>query len=231
MSKRRIIISNHARKRLHERVVDPYNDSYRRMVSYAWNKGKTPESIRKKNPAAAKLVLSRTYAGGSKVLKIYGNYVFLFSCKRSGERILVTVMSIEEMIKKQREEQYKILEIIKLDWGISMVIYRNLITEINSIRLVQGAVTEDDDLMDKSKDLFFRKKDLNYDESRDCVTVTFDLDEDTDQALQAFCDKHMVSQHALWVGVSKFLCDPDNIECIAVAMKDLAEKGNQKSVD
>ena len=186
MSKRRIIISDHARKRLRERVVDPYNDSYRRMVAYAWNKGKTPESIRKKNPDAAKLVLSHTYAGGSKVLKIYGNYVFLFSCKRSGERILVTVMSIEEMIKKQREEQYKILEIIKLDWGISMVIYQDLTTEINSIRLARGAVAEDGELADKSKDLFFRKKDLNYDESRDCVTVTFELDDDTNQEFQEF---------------------------------------------
>ena len=88
MSKRRIIISDHARKRLRERVVDPYNDSYRRMVAYAWNKGKTPESIRKKNPDVAKLVLSHTYAGGSKVLKIYGNYVFLFSCKRTKRRTI-----------------------------------------------------------------------------------------------------------------------------------------------
>ena len=222
MERRKIKITKHARKRLHERVEDPHNDAYRRLVRYAWKNGQTIDQLKKKNPMMAKLITRHVCCGRSKVWKLYRDHVYVFACDRRGERVLVTVMSVEEMVKKMMEEKYRIREVIKLDWGLWLVIYQDAATGINSVRLMQDVTLENDKMTFESKRRFFSEKDLNYEESDTCVTVSFYLDEDEDMALQEFCDKHEISQYALTVALSKFLCNPDNHDCIVAAMEDIA---------
>ena len=43
-----------------------------------------------------------------------------------------------------------------------------------------------------------------------------------DRRLQDFCDRYEISQYALMTAFSKFLCNPNNHDCIAAAIDDIA---------
>lgn len=224
MDRRKIIITDHARKRLHERVKDQHNDAYRRMVKYAWKNGKTLEILERKDPAAASLITRNVYCGRSRLFKLYGDHVYIFAYSKKGERVLVTVMSVEEMVKRMKADGYRFLEIVQLKWGVHMVVYQDVTTGVNSVRFLRDAVVKDGKLTAASKEKFFAEKDLNYEESEKCVTVSFFLEDETEKLLQEFCDMHKITQYALMVAVSKFLCNPDNHDCIIATIEKLTQE-------
>lgn len=194
----KILISNHAKRRLSERIPGLGKNDYRQYVRAARYQGETIAQIARNNPELAEKLSTRFPFNNSEQLRLYKGNLFIFAGGGGKARTLVTVINLPKnfMEEKQMDKfNYDKAEADLYDVGCP---YSEEIYEYGS---------------DRGRDEFLRENGLNpekyYDHSNDgshgpqnngggCYLTTAcvkakNLPDDCDelQTLRAYRDEHL----------------------------------------
>ena len=95
--RKRIIISDHARDRIKERMPNASRHDYIQIAQAARYKGETYNKLKDTNPSLSEFVYRKTKNGNRHVV-VYKNYAFVFCGKENHFNRLVTVFPIPERV-------------------------------------------------------------------------------------------------------------------------------------
>lgn len=94
----KIQITKHAKQRLAERAPDVYSKNYNSFVHSARYKGKSIQEIRRVDPNTARYIERMFRYGNSTKIKLYKDYVFVFSGNHGKAHTLVTVVNLKDRL-------------------------------------------------------------------------------------------------------------------------------------
>lgn len=109
-------------------------------------------------------------------------------------------------------------------WMCNTILYRDTVTGVTSLRFVNNVALEDGTIADGQEEKLVAAYLDNWDESRDTAGVSVTLKEEAAEFLKNLEREYDVSKHAFEAGLSKYFCNPGNLDQIRSTLKEAVKK-------
>lgn len=109
-------------------------------------------------------------------------------------------------------------------WMCNTILYRDTVTGVTSLRFVNNVALEDGTIADGQEEKLAAAYLDNWDESRDTAGVSVTLEEAAAEFLKNLEREYDVSKHAFEAGLSKYFCNPGNIDLIRSTLEEAVKK-------